>query len=61
VSVLTGRGLRLEFLHEFPFTNFQQWPLLERDTDGIYRLPADMPALPLMFSLRATLERPPPR
>lgn len=53
VSALTAAGLRLEFLHEHDHTLFQAWPFLEPEERGIYRLPADMPSLPLMYSLRA--------
>lgn len=54
VSAVAGAGLRIEFLHEFPFV---EWPLpfLVRDDDGTWRLPSDAGGeLPLFFSLRAT-------
>ena len=54
VSALAGEGLALEFLHEHGYTLFPRWPFLEPGDGGIYRLPADRPALPLMYSLRAT-------
>lgn len=65
VTVLAARGLRVEFLHEFPFTLFPRWPWLVRDDGGVYRIPDGKPVLPLMYSLRATLIPPavpgPPR
>jgi SAM-dependent methyltransferase len=54
VTELARAGLRIEFLHEFPFV---EWPVpfLERRDDGRWWLPADGEGeLPLFFSLRAT-------
>ncbi len=53
ISALVAAGLRIEFLHEHDHTLFPRWPFLEHDDAGIYRLPAGMPSLPLMYSLRA--------
>ncbi|MEY9911049.1 SAM-dependent methyltransferase [Catenulispora sp. MAP12-49] len=55
VSALIGAGLRLEFLHEYEMTLFPRFRALE-ERDGTYRLPAGMPRVPLMFSLRAAKE-----
>jgi SAM-dependent methyltransferase len=53
VTAIASAGLRIEFLHEFPFL---EWPvpfLVERD--GRWRLPEDAAGeIPLMYSLRAT-------
>lgn len=58
VSSLTGAGLHLEFLHEFPFTAFKQLPFLAARPDGKWELPKDFAGeIPLMFSLRATKPR----
>jgi SAM-dependent methyltransferase len=54
VTVLVAAGLRIEFLHEWPYL---VWPLpyLEKQADGTWRLPADTAGeIPLTFSLRAT-------
>ena len=54
VTALIEAGLRIEFLHEFPFV---RWPVafLEPTPDGTYRLPASSGGeLPLFFSLLAT-------
>jgi SAM-dependent methyltransferase len=59
VSALISAGLRLEFLHEHDFTLFARWPFLECDADGVYRFPPGQPAVPLMYSLRAS--KPPAR
>lgn len=53
VTAVAAAGLRIEFLHEFPFG---EWPVafLERREDGTWRLPEGQPGeLPLFFSLRA--------
>lgn len=54
VTALVDAGLVLEFLHEHEGTVFQQLPFLEQHDDGWWRLPADRPALPFLFSLRAS-------
>ena len=54
-SLLTA-GLRLEFLHEFPFSNYRALPGMVRDRDGWWRLRQHNDSIPQMFSLRATRE-----
>jgi len=54
VTALAENGLRIEFLHEFPFL---EWPApgLEPQDDGTHRLPAELDGtLPLFFSLKAS-------
>ena len=54
VSAVAGAGLRIQFLHEFPFV---EWPVpfLVRHDDDTWRLPPDAGGeLSLSFSLRAT-------
>ncbi len=53
VSCLVEAGLRIQFLHEWPFACYQMYPYLVQSEDGLYRLPANVPSLPLQFSLRA--------
>ncbi|MBW3615126.1 MAG: methyltransferase domain-containing protein [Actinobacteria bacterium] len=53
VTALIDAGLVLEFLHEHDRTIYQQLPFMTRGPDGWWRLPPTMPALPLLFSLRA--------
>lgn len=53
VTGLVDAGLVLEFLHEHDRTVYQQLPFMKRGVDGWWRLPPTMPALPLLFSLRA--------
>lgn len=54
VTALAAAGLRIDFLHEFPFV---EWPLpfLQPAPDGTHRLPPEHDGrLPLFFSLKAT-------
>jgi SAM-dependent methyltransferase len=58
VTALIEAGLRIEFLHEHAYTLFPRWPFLESRDDGSFVLPAGMPELPLMYSLRAVKPAP---
>jgi len=54
VTALIEAGLRIEFLHEFPFVLWPT-PFLEEQPNGTYRLPASSRGeLPLFFSLLAS-------
>ncbi len=54
VCALIDAGLRIEFLHEFPFTCYQALPVMEQGNDGWWRLPTHNESFPQMFSIRAT-------
>ena len=54
VTSLIDAGLRIEFLHEFPFTAFEAPPGVQKADDGYFHLPSESPKIPLLFSLRAT-------
>jgi SAM-dependent methyltransferase len=57
VTTIAEAGLRIEFLHEFPFSAFRAMPfLVESDDDSrTWRLPEPYDGkLPLMFALKAT-------
>lgn len=54
VNALAGAGLRIEFLHEYDFTDFPMFYGLERHDDGLWRFPPERWQIPLMFSLKAT-------
>ena len=56
VNALAAAGLRIEFLHEYDFTD-APFHGLERGEDGLWRIPADRFQIPLMFSLRAAKDR----
>lgn len=54
VNSLIDAGLRIDFLHEFPFTPYQSHPFLSLGEDGMWRYEGKQGGLPLMFSIRAT-------
>ena len=54
INSLVSNGLYIEFIHEFPYCNYQRFPVMEQGDDGRWRLPENIPALPMMFSLKAT-------
>ena len=54
VCALIAAGLRIEFMHEFPFTCYQAYPVMERDDAGWWRLPKHNESFPQMFSIKAT-------
>ncbi|MGH8103199.1 MAG: class I SAM-dependent methyltransferase [bacterium] len=54
LNALIAAGLRIESVHEFPYCVYRHFPFMERGADGWWRLPASTPAMPLMFSLKAT-------
>ena len=54
VTALVNTGLRIEFLHEFPFTCYQAYPIMEQDDDGWWRFPKHNDSFPQMYSIRAT-------
>jgi len=55
-SALLDAGLRLEFLHEFPFAVYRALPFLTKRADGWWVLPDDLPPFPMTFSIRARLQ-----
>ena len=54
LNALLDAGLRLQFLHEFPFSNYRALPGMARCRDGWWRLPERNASIPQMFSLKAT-------
>ncbi len=54
VTALTDAGLRIEFMHEFPFMTNQFLPFTEVAPDGKVRLKQHDGSVPLLFSIRAT-------
>lgn len=54
VTALVGSGLRIEFLHEFPFCHYQALPNMVQGDDGWWRFPEKNDSIPQMFSIRAT-------
>jgi 2-polyprenyl-3-methyl-5-hydroxy-6-metoxy-1,4-benzoquinol methylase len=57
LNALIAAGLRIEFMHEFSFTIYAQIPdLMEQGSDGLWRLKEGGDSVPLLFSLKATLD-----
>jgi len=53
VNALISAGLRIEFLHEFPYASYQMFPFLMQDETGWWRLPDLDSSIPMTFSLKA--------
>jgi SAM-dependent methyltransferase len=53
VTSLAAAGLRIEYLREHPFADWQFIHSMQRGNDGYYRF-ADAPPIPLMYSVKAT-------
>lgn len=54
VNVLINEGLKIEFVHEFPFTMYDQFPgHMEQNKKGQYILKNKKIQIPLLFSLKA--------
>jgi SAM-dependent methyltransferase len=54
VNSLISAGLRIEFLHEFPYACYEMFPFLVQDEQGWWRLRESDGAIPMTFSLKAT-------
>lgn len=54
VNALLKTGLAIEFIHEFPFTMYEQFPgFMRKNTKGQYVLKNKKIQVPLLFSLKA--------
>jgi SAM-dependent methyltransferase len=54
INAVLGAGLRLEWLHEFPFCPSKRFPFMEQGEDGLWRWQDPANTMPLLFSLKAT-------
>jgi SAM-dependent methyltransferase len=56
IMALLSAGLRIEFLHEFPFCAWENFPEMERSDDRFHRMsdPNKDNLIPMTFSLKAT-------
>ncbi len=54
INSLIEAGLRIEFLNEYPFTVWRQFPFAEIKPDGYFRLKNQKAEIPLLFTLKAT-------
>ena len=55
LSALLAAGIRLEYVHEFPFSVYQHFTFLEKGEDGYYYLPGQATTIPLMYSVKGRL------
>lgn len=53
INALIGVGLRLEFLHEFPYAARAKFPSMVQGDDNWWRLTHQHGMIPLLFSLQA--------
>ena len=53
ITALADAGLRIDFMHEFPFAGWQKFSDLTKGDDGFY-YPPDGTNVPLMFSIKAS-------
>lgn len=55
INALAKAGLKIEFIHEFPYTMYEQFPgLMKKDKKGRFVLKDRSIQVPLLFSLKAT-------
>jgi ubiquinone/menaquinone biosynthesis C-methylase UbiE len=55
INVLIERGMKIDFVHEFPYTMYDQFPgFMEKNAKGQYVLKSKRVQIPLLFSLKAT-------
>lgn len=55
INALSQQGLKIEYVHEFPFTMYDQFPgFMEKNKKGQYVLKDKKIQIPLLFSLKAT-------
>lgn len=54
VSALAAAGLRIDFLHEFPYSTYGIWSQVEQREDGLWWPRQHAGSVPLLFSIRAT-------
>lgn len=54
VSALIDAGLRIDHLHEFPFSTYQFLPFTRELPDGTVRLTKHDGSIPLLYSIKAT-------
>jgi len=54
LNSLIGAGLRIEFLHEFPFALRAKFPSMVKGQDSYWRFTREHNMVPLLFSLKAS-------
>jgi SAM-dependent methyltransferase len=53
VSSLIEAGLRIEYAHEFPFSDFPQFANMRRGRDRMFRMPRELDKIPMTYSIKA--------
>jgi SAM-dependent methyltransferase len=53
ICSIVDAGLRIEFFHEFAESSFARFSFMEQIGPRLFKMPAGMPQLPLMYSVRA--------
>ena len=54
LNALIKTGLKIEYIHEFPFTMYDQFPgFMKKNKKGQYVLKNTKVQVPLLFSLKA--------
>jgi hypothetical protein len=53
INALLQAGLKMEYIHEFPFCVYGDRPFLEKGRDGLWRHQDKKINIPLMFSIKA--------
>lgn len=56
INSLLGAGLRIEYLHEFPYCTYPHRSFLTQHEDGLWRYDAVPNSIPLTFSIKAKKE-----
>jgi SAM-dependent methyltransferase len=57
LNALIAAGLRIEFLHEFPYAARAKFPPMQKGADNWWRLTHQHEMIPLLFSLQARKDR----
>ncbi len=53
INSLIEAGLRIEYLNEYPFAVWKDFPFVERGSDGFFHLKNQKAEIPLLFTLKA--------
>lgn len=53
INAIIGAGLKIEFVHEFPFSVYGDRPFFVKGSDGLWRHKDKNIKIPLMFSIKA--------
>ena len=53
INSLIDAGLKIEYLNEYPFTVWKQFPFAERGSDGFFHLKNQKAEIPLLFTIKA--------